>query len=643
MTTTWDGWFGLGGEIQGAPAVVFPTVDTIDIYVRGMDDRLWQKWWDGKKWNPSDSDWAQHDDGKFRLASAPFAVANGLNFRDVYAVGKDSHVYHKFWDGKSWTGWFDLGGSIKGAPAVVNPTPSTIDIYARDKNDRLVQKWWDGKKWNPSDSGWAPHEDGGFRIGSSPSVIANGADFREVFVRGKDGGVYHKFWNGKKWSAWFGLGGQIKDAPSAVQVHPGFYDIYVRGMDDRLWQKWWDGTKWNPSDLGWMMHHDGNDRLGSSPAAASQGDSFRDVYVRSPGGDVWHKSWENQRHSNAMEIRADATKSGKIDKAAKAHIGTNSPGLSIAVIKSGQIVHLAGYGLQSLKTKKPITSETMFHMASCGKQFTGLGIVMLKEAGALGYDDHIGKHIPQLKKYSSKVTLRRLLHHLSDIRDLYDESGTASMLNQSSNPTNAHIIKTYVALGCPTNPNPAGPGDEYVYSNSEYDLLGSVIESASGQSYVEFFKKRIFEPFGMTDTWSFPETARLNDFNRAVGYTRDNAVFIEQPGSILDLIVGSGSFYSSVFDLCAYEEALAKNMLVTGPSLKTAYTSGKTNAGASVNYGFGWGLNASAGYADHGGGWTGFASQVRRYTNQPLSIYILSNNSVLDLSFIMETAAKAYK
>lgn len=64
----------------------------------------------------------------------------------------------------------------------------------RERDGRLWQKFWDGQKWYPSDEGWLLHDDGGFRLGSAPSVIAEGRDFRDVYVRGQDGKVYHKYW-----------------------------------------------------------------------------------------------------------------------------------------------------------------------------------------------------------------------------------------------------------------------------------------------------------------------------------------------------------------------------------------------------------------------------------------------------------------
>ncbi|HEX8126101.1 MAG TPA: serine hydrolase, partial [Allosphingosinicella sp.] len=633
MTTKWNGWFGLGGQIKGAPAAVAPTADTIDIYVRGMDDRLWQKWWDGSKWHPSDDGWTVHDDGAFRLGSSPSVISRGAGFRDVYVRGQDGAVYHKFWDGSKWNGWFGLGGSIKGAPSAVGPTPDTIDIYAKGTDDRLWQKWWDGSKWGPSDSQWHPHDDG-MILGSSPSVLAEGAGFRDLYARHPNGTVIHKFWKNGTWSQWFGLGGSITGAPLALSVVPGFHEIYARGTDGRLWQKAWDGKAWIPSDMGWTMNHDGNLRIGEAPGGYAFGANYRDIYAPLAGdGSVLHKYWNNASHSAPLTIRADSTKSAAIDKIADLLVGANQPGVAIAVVKSGQIVHLAGRGVTKAGGA-PITSETMFHLASCGKQFTGLGIAMLDEDPSKDFSvaDPLSKHLPELKGYGSKVTIERLLHHVSDILDMYGTEGANAVAAQSGAPTNAHVLKAIVALGCKMDPNPAQPGTDYKYSNTEYDLLGSVIERVSGQSYQEFFRTRVFRPMGMTDSFSLPDTSRLGDFNTAVGHDKVGGTKITAlPPHWMDGIVGAGSFYCSVFDLVAYDVGLAGNLLVSSASKAKMHSNFTATASGPTNYGYGWILGSFKGdFVEHDGAWNGFSSHIRRYLDNQLSVFVLSNRSDLN-------------
>lgn len=642
MTSKWQGWFGLGGSIKGSPAAVFPTPDTIDIYVRGADDRLWQKWWDGQKWNPSDEGWEPHEDG-FTLTSSPSVIARGADFREVFARGEDGAVHHKFWDGSKWSPWFGLGGQIKGAPAAVEPAPGTIDIYVRGMDDSLWQKWWDGKNWNPSDEGWSRHDDGQL-LASSPSAVCDGAGVRDIYARAPDGSVIHKNWSNDRWSPWFGVGGRITGAPLALVPGPGLRDLYVRGTDGRLWQKSWDGHDWVPSSLGWMMHHDGNFRIADAPGGYTAGHHFRDIHARAGDGGVFHKSWDNFRRSTPHEIRADAAKSAAIDKVVNPSIHPAHPGCAIVVIKAGRIVHLAGRGVARLGGP-PITSETMFHMASTGKQFTGLGIAMLdRERAGFAVTDPLSKHLPQLAGYGDKVTIERLLHHVSDIFDMYGEEGTKALAKRSGAPTNADVLKAIVDLGCKMDPDPAQPGTDYKYSNTEYDLLGSVIERVSGQSYPEFFRARVFRPLGMTDSFSLPDTSRFNDANIAFGHDMNGSKWVAQKPHWMDNIVGAGSFYSSVFDLAAYDAGLAGNLLVPESVKKTMVADFATRAKGMTGYGYGWALASYKGdFAEHGGGWNGFTSKIRRYLDDQLSVYILANRPNLNIAAIMKAAVDAYR
>src|SRR5262245_37561768 len=120
-----------------------------------------------------------------------------------------------------------------------------------------------------------------------------------------------------------------------------------------------------------------------------------------------------------MEIREDAACSARLDALVARRL--RGTGLAIAVIKERVPVHVAGYGFAHRGERRPVTPHTRFHIASCGKQLTGLGIMMLKEQRKLHYDDHIGMHIPELAGFPRGVTIRRLLHHLAGVHDYYDD------------------------------------------------------------------------------------------------------------------------------------------------------------------------------------------------------------------------------
>ena len=348
--------------------------------------------------------------------------------------------------------------------------------------------------------------------------------------------------------------------------------------------------------------------------------------------------------SGPTDIRVDADRSGGIDDYLAEQIRPDGPGLALAVAEAGTIAHAAGYGLADMAGGRPIAPETIFHLASCGKQFTALGILMLAEERKLGLEDPIGKHLPALAGFGPGVTLRRLLNHTSGIRDFYDEAGIDEVLARWERPTNANVISLCADLGCPMMEDGVKPGDTFSYGNTGYDLLGAVIERVSGQSYHDFFQRRVFDPLAMKDTFSVPD-ARVDDPRCATGYGFDDRdEFVEQGGSEFDDLVGSGSFYTTVLDLCRYDQALRTNSLIGAGSLREAATRGRTNDGELTEYGLGWYLADYEGMplAEHKGEWTGFYTYIVRYLDRPLSIFALSNHPDVNLVDVANVATDAY-
>jgi len=351
----------------------------------------------------------------------------------------------------------------------------------------------------------------------------------------------------------------------------------------------------------------------------------------------------NRSRSTAKAIRAHAERSAQIDDYVDDEIEAVGPGLALAVVADGAVVHAAGYGLADVRGGRAVEPNTIFHLASCGKQFTGLGVLMLAEEGKLHLDDPIGTHIPLIAGFGPGVTIRQLLHHTSGIRDLYDEDGVKQMLARCEQPVNADVILTYANLRCPMAEEGIEPGDTFCYSNSGYELLGAMIEVVSGQSYHDFFASRVFDRLQMKDTFSVPDR-RIDDPRCATGYMLDDAgEFTETGSTALDNLVGSGSFYTTVSDLCLYEQALRTNSLVNEASLKEAFTGGHTYGGYATNYGFGWCLGVQNGisFADHEGDWNGFRSYICYCLDPPLSIFVLSNHPEIDLPEVADVAIDA--
>ncbi len=186
--TLWvnTGWHELpgGGLTSDAPAAV-TYQGRPDVFVRGMDDGLWENWRDEQgQW----SGWVRHDDsGGVRLASAPSVIVTPDGHREVYVRGSDGAVYGKSEDGNAWSAWQSLGGIIQDAPCALGLPSGATEVYVRGMDDKV---WMTSRAHHGSWSGFTPHLAGGV-LRSGPAVISTGKGKREIFSIGPGGGAQY--------------------------------------------------------------------------------------------------------------------------------------------------------------------------------------------------------------------------------------------------------------------------------------------------------------------------------------------------------------------------------------------------------------------------------------------------------------------
>ena len=216
----WVGWEDLGGILTSAPAVASWQPNRLDVFVRGTDQSLYHKWWDGSRW----SDWESLGG---TLTSAPAVSSWQPNRLDVFSRGSGQTLYHKWWDGRGWNGWESLGGTLTSSPAAVSWGPNRIDVFARGQNQNLIHKWWDGFNW----SNW---ESLGGTLTSGPAVSSTRPNQLQVFARGTNNDLFQITWNGSRWSSWQNLGGNLDYEPAAVSWRPNRIDVFARGRNQSL-------------------------------------------------------------------------------------------------------------------------------------------------------------------------------------------------------------------------------------------------------------------------------------------------------------------------------------------------------------------------------------------------------------------------
>jgi CubicO group peptidase (beta-lactamase class C family) len=154
----------------------------------------------------------------------------------------------------------------------------------------------------------------------------------------------------------------------------------------------------------------------------------------------------------------------------------------------------------------------------------------------------------------------------------------------------------------------------------------------------DYLQQNIFQPLGMSGSFSLPNPTRFADPSRARGYHKNGFGWIVDDWDPLDELVGAGSVYSSVQDLYAYDQALYTNRLVLQSTLAAAFEPTKLQDGQLLQYGFGWYLGTRNGhnYASHGGYWEGYRSYILRFAADRFSVYVLANRTDIspeDLAF----------
>ncbi len=197
----------------------------------------------------------------------------------------------------------------------------------------------------------------------------------------------------------------------------------------------------------------------------------------------------------AAEFSADVN-SHKIDAFLEAVIEEDRvPGLAVAIIQRDRIVYLRGIGVAG--SGRAITPQTAFYVGSISKSITALAVMQLVEAGKIRLDSAVCDYIPWLKlaegPASPQITVRDLLNQLSGIRD------TALTRQFPPDTTLEECVRTF------TKVRPAMvPGARFRYSNMNYRILGLLVETVSGESFVEYLRRHIFAPLEMTRTTASP-------------------------------------------------------------------------------------------------------------------------------------------
>ena len=297
-----------------------------------------------------------------------------------------------------------------------------------------------------------------------------------------------------------------------------------------------------------------------------------------------------------------------------------TPGCAVAVSQHGKLVVNRAYGSADLERDVPLSPSAIFDIGSVRKQFVAAAVLLLVEDGRLSLSDDIRKHFPELPDYGHKVTVNHLLTHTSGVRDW---TGLRPLAGGNADVVSLILRQRGLNFA---------PGEEWSYSNSGYVLLTEIVARASGMSFPDFTRKRLFEPLGMKTTLS-PADLRDVIKNRALGYEK------EGNGWRVGMYVGNergssgGAILSTAADLVIWNDALTSGRLGAFVTEKLQEPS-RLNNGRKLSYARGLIVDSYRGgtLVSHSGGAAGYSAWLGRLPAHGLSISVLCNADVTSAS-----------
>ncbi len=297
------------------------------------------------------------------------------------------------------------------------------------------------------------------------------------------------------------------------------------------------------------------------------------------------------------------------------------PGLSVTITHAGKIVWSEGFGYADLENRVPVKPNlTKFRIGSVSKPITAAAMALLVEQGKLDLDAPVQQYVPYFPQKEYPITVRQVAGHIAGIRHY---RGTEMLLDKRFNS-----VKESLSI-FDKDTLMFEPGTRYMYSSYGWNLLSAVVEGASGEEFLYFMQKNVFDKLGLTNTT--PDHIDSLITGRTRYYQLDtkgrvvNATYVDNSYKW-----AGGGFISTSEDVAKFANAFMKEGFVKQSTLDDFITSQKLNNGEATGYGVGWASGTDVWnrrYYGHTGGSVGGITMMRIYPAEQVVITILTNSS----------------
>jgi len=303
---------------------------------------------------------------------------------------------------------------------------------------------------------------------------------------------------------------------------------------------------------------------------------------------------------------------------ANAVLARGIPGLAVAVAVDGRVVYAEGFGYADLEQRVPAWPSTKFRIGSISKPLTAVALMQLVEQRKVDLDAPVQKYVPSFPDKGGTITPRLLAGHLAGIRHYQGDEFLSA----------AHYDSVLDGLRIFANdPLVAPPATKYSYSTYGFNLLSAVIESASGEPFLDYMQRHVFDALGLAHTTGDQNRPLIAERSRFYARQKDGS-FENAPYVDNSYKWAGGGFLSTPEDLVRFGSTLLRPGFLTADSLKLLFTSQKTRDGKETGYGMGWSVRKSESgqrIYDHSGGSVGGTCQLIVYPDSHVVVALLTN------------------
>jgi CubicO group peptidase (beta-lactamase class C family) len=330
--------------------------------------------------------------------------------------------------------------------------------------------------------------------------------------------------------------------------------------------------------------------------------------------------------SSFGQSKQDKKLSKNLDELIPKRFTEISPGCVVMVVKNDKVIYRKAFGLANTELNISMQPAMLFRIGSMTKQYTAIAVLKLVEQGKISLQDSVQKYIKDFPSKGYTITIENLLTNTSGIKDYLSEISSPSKQKETYTPKDGvDYIKD--------EPLNFKPGSNYRYSNSNFYLLGYIIEMVTEETYEKYLQENVLDKAGLRNT--FYINPKVNIPNMPQGYSKFDGKVEKAALQPIDIMYSAGGLVSNADDIYKWHQALYNHQLVTKETLDKATTPFKFPDGTFSEYGYGWFIKNIDGSKaiEHSGSTDGFQSDEIYLPNENVFVVALYNCYEADMDW----------